>query len=88
MTQKEIKLINAINVDGISNEMWGIVSTPVTGRDFFGFEAEPAASAVIPPHIYVYRECEEQQVRNDITPDLTTKDKFGQVIDLYYITEE
>ena len=81
MTQRELNLINAINTDSPN---WGIVSTEWDITHLHG----AVESKVVPPHIYIYRECEECALRNEIQPDLTFSDKYGQVIDLYYIKME
>lgn len=81
MTQREINLISAINTDSPN---WGIVSTEWDIAPLHG----AVESKVVPPHIYIYRDYEESTLRNEIQPDLTFSDKYGQVIDLYYIKME
>lgn len=81
MTQREINLISAISTD---SPIWGIISTEWDIDPLHG----AVESKIVPPHIYVYRVCEECTMRNEIQPDLTFTDKYGQVIDLYYLTQE
>lgn len=81
MTQREINLISAINTDSCN---WGIISTEWDIAPLYG----AVESKVVPPHIYIYRDYEEYTLRNEIQPDLTFSDKYGQVIDLYYIKME
>ncbi len=81
MTQREINLISAICSDSPN---WGIISTEWDIAPLHG----AVESKVVPPHIYVYRDSEECTLRNEIQPDLTFSDKYGQVIDLYYIGQE
>ena len=81
MTQREINLIMAISDDSPN---WGIISKEWDIAPLYGF----VESKVVPPHIYIYRDCEECTLRNEIQPDLTISDKYGQVIDLYYIKME
>lgn len=81
MTQKEMHLIGAINEDCPN---WGIIYLEHDIAPLFG----AVESKVVPPHIYVYRDSEERTLRNEIQPDLTFSDKYGQVIDLYYIKME
>lgn len=81
MTQREINLISAINADCPN---WGIISTEWDIAPLHG----AVESKVVPPHIYIYRDCEECTLRNEIQPDLTFSDKYGQVIDIYYIKME
>lgn len=81
MTQREIKLIGAISAD---NPTWGIIYLEWDIATLHG----AVESKVVPPHIYIYRDCDECTLRNEIQPDITFSDKYGHVIDLYYIKME
>lgn len=86
MTQKEISVVNAINMAGIGNDMWGIFSSlkEMDVRVLFGTKQ----LQVVPPHIYVYRDGKESLKVKGVKPDCTVEDHYGQAVDLYFLDME
>lgn len=92
MTQKEFRIIRAVETNCTDNECWGI------WRASNSLEAHGTVENVdIPyPHIYVYRETEDDEnprlnfgPNADFPdPDLTLEAANGQIIDFYYIKME
>jgi len=83
MTQKEIEIINAINCNGLDNMYWGIGKA----CDIYG-QYGACDHSEVPAHIYIYRDEDEGSIFGLIEPDFTLLDRFGSIIDLYYIIEE
>lgn len=93
MTQKELKIIKSIIYNDLGNDCWGVWGA----TDSSSLVHDTVENVKIPyPHFYVYREetfnknprLNEFQNSSFPDPDLTFSDKFGQVIDLYYIKME
>ena len=54
MTELEFKLIDALNIEGIENHLWGLCRYEVEASMY-----DPKFSGELPPHIYVYGDDEE-----------------------------
>lgn len=83
MTEKEIKLINALNRSGLDNSMWGISSEKFDSKVLYGTKEY----VELPPHIYVYRTIDfiPEINMSVMRPDMTLVDNYGSYIDIYFI---
>lgn len=83
MTQKEFELINAINCDDLDNTQWGINKKCNTSEQYGSIE-----HIEVPAHLYIYRDEDKSIIFTLYEPSITIIDRYGQQIDLYFISEE
>ena len=83
MTEKEIKLINALNRSGLDYSMWGVNSENLDSKVLYGTEEY----VELPPHIYVYRTFNYIPAidMGVMRPDMTLVDNYRSYIDIYFI---
>jgi len=93
MTQKEIKIISAIQMNEVDYNSWGTWCATRSSKVTHG----TVEDVEIPyPHFYVYRETQDDEnpwlnygQNSDFPdPDLTMETEDGQTIDFYYIKME
>lgn len=93
MTQKEMKIIAALQMNEVDYNFWGTWGATKSSKSTHG----TVADVEIPfPHFYVYREtrCNKTpwlnygQNSDFPDPDLTLETEDGQTIDFYYIKME
>lgn len=88
MTQKEIRLIDTINREGLDNFMCGIETCNHSNDTRYMYGTEQHRN--IPPHIYIYRRKNDKPIIcvEVVAPDALIVNKNGLVIDLYFIEME